>query len=81
VYLERLAATLTAKGGEREKAQLMWAQIYADGDKYSRAKAVTELDALLSTNPAVRANELNAVREAMSLKTFGMLLRDLGIEG
>ena len=39
-YLKRLAAALLAKGGETEKAIVMWGQVYADGDKYSRQKAV-----------------------------------------
>ncbi len=37
-YLPRLAAALLAKGGEQEKAILMWGQAYLAGDKYARAE-------------------------------------------
>ncbi len=80
-YLGRLAATLTAKGGEREKAALMWAQVYADGDKYSREKAVAALDELLPADPAERAAGLAALREAMPAERFDMLRDDLGVGG
>ena len=39
-YVDRLAAVLLGKGGETEKAILLWGQVYAQGDKYSRKKAV-----------------------------------------
>lgn len=47
-YVERLAATLAQKGGEAQKAATMWAQVYADGDKYSKAKAVDALRQILA---------------------------------
>jgi hypothetical protein len=52
-YVERLAAGLTQKGGEAQKAATMWAQVYADGDKYSKAKAVDALRQIL-TSPALK---------------------------
>ena len=36
----RLAAALYQKGHDRQKAMMMWAQVYGQGDKYSRQKAV-----------------------------------------
>jgi tetratricopeptide (TPR) repeat protein len=72
-YLDRLAAVITAKGGETEKAALMWGQIYADGDKYSREKAVAALGELLSSDPARRAEELAALRQTMSAERFDKL--------
>jgi tetratricopeptide (TPR) repeat protein len=48
-YVDRLAAELTQKGGEAEKAATMWAQVYADGDKYSKGKAVDALRQILAS--------------------------------
>lgn len=78
-YLARLAASLTAKGGEREKAALMWAQVYADGDKYSRAKAVAALDALLPADPEERLAGLAALKETMTPERFRSLSRALEV--
>ena len=36
-----------AKAGELEKAVVMWGQVYAAGDKYSRQKAVAGLERIL----------------------------------
>jgi tetratricopeptide (TPR) repeat protein len=47
-YVDRLAATLLQKGGEAEKAATMWAEVYADGDKYSKEKAVTALRQIIA---------------------------------
>ena len=74
IYLDRLAATLTAKGGEREKAALMWAQVYADGDKYSREKAVTALDDLLPEGKEERMRAVAPLAETMPEATFEELL-------
>ncbi len=79
-YLGRLAAVLTAKGGETEKAALMWAQIYADGDKYSREKAVAALDALLPQGREARMRALAPLAETMPATTFEELLAAL-LEG
>ena len=46
-YIQRLAAALLAKGGERQKAILMWGQVYVAGDKYARQKAVDGLEHIL----------------------------------
>jgi hypothetical protein len=73
-YLARLAAVLTAKGGEKEKAALMWAQVYADGDKYSREKAVAALDALLPEGKEERMKAVAPLAETMPEATFEELL-------
>ncbi len=72
-YLGRLAAALAAKGGETEKAALMWAQVYADGDKYSREKAVAALDALLPQGREARMRALAPLAETMPATTFAEL--------
>ena len=73
-YIHRLAATLTAKGGEKEKAALMWAQVYADGDKYSREKAVAALDELLPEGKEERMRAVAPLAETMPEATFEELL-------
>ncbi|MEE4275930.1 MAG: hypothetical protein V2J16_08720 [Thermoleophilia bacterium] len=77
IYLDRLAATLTAKGGETEKAALMWAQVYADGDKYSREKAVAALDGLLPEGKEERMEAVAPLAETMPEATFEELLAAL----
>jgi len=76
-YLARLAATLTAKGGEREKAALMWAQVYADGDEYSRAKAVAALDQILPTEKEARMRALAPLVGTMPPDEFDRLVSAL----
>ena len=76
-YVARLAAVLTAKGGEKEKAALMWAQVYADGDKYSREKAVAALDELLPEAKEERMEAVAALAETMPEATFEELLAAL----
>ena len=56
--MPRLAAELSAKGGDLEKAMAMWGQVYAKGDKYSRQKAVAGLDKILPTDKTARMKAL-----------------------
>lgn len=76
-YLDRLAAVITAKSGETEKAALMWAQVYADGDKYSKKKAVENLDRLLPRGKEARMRAVAPLAETMSQETFDELLERL----
>jgi hypothetical protein len=76
-YIQRLGATLTAKGGEREKAALMWAQVYADGDQYSREKAVAALDELLPEGKDERMRAVAPLAETMPEAIFEELLTAL----
>ena len=75
-YLPRLAAVLLGKGGEREKAILMWGQVYADGDKYSREKAVAG-----STDPArreeARMKAVAPLYDTMPKDEFDALIAEL----
>ena len=73
-YVPRLAAVLTAKGGERHKAILLWAQIYGQGDKYSRQKAVTALDALLPAAKQARMKAVAQLKPFMSASRFDQLI-------
>lgn len=78
-YVPRLAAALLTKTGEREKAVAMWASVYAEGDKYSREKAVRALDGLLAEDTQRRGQQLAAVRAMMSPDVFLQLVSDLGV--
>ncbi len=57
-YVSRLAAVLLGKGGETEKAVLLWGQVYTQGDKYSRKKAVDGLNRIL---PGAKTERMKAV--------------------
>jgi len=76
-YVPRLAAVLTAKGGERHKATLLWAQIYGQGDKYSRQKAVKALDTLLPAEKQARMKAVAQMRPFMSSGRFKQLINSL----
>ena len=45
---------------------LLWAQVYAEGDKYSKERALAEMDALLSKDPDERAAQLEKLRGDVS---------------
>ena len=57
-YIPRLAAALLSKGGKTKKAILMWGQVYAAGDKYSRQKAVDGLSRMLPAQKEARMKAL-----------------------
>jgi len=69
-YVKRLAATLLQKGGEAEKAALMWAQVYVDGDKYARDKAVNALRQIIAdVAPDDRRAKLDFLARLQSMMT------------
>jgi len=76
-YLLRLAAVLAGKGGEEEKAVVMWGQVYAGGDKYSRQKAVAGLDRILPKDKAARMKAVAPLQSTMSEKDFEALIAEL----
>jgi len=76
-YLKRLAAVLLGKGGETQKAILMWGQVYAEGDKYSRQKAVDGLDRILPTDKAARMKTVASLRVTMPRQEFEALTAEL----
>ena len=76
-YLLRLAAVLAGKGGEEEKAVVMWGQVYAGGDKYVRQKAVTELDSILPKDKAARMKAVAPLSQTMPQAEFEALLAEL----
>ncbi len=76
-YLDRLAAALLAKGGEREKAVLMLGQAYLAGDKYAREKAVTGLKYILPEDKEARMRALAPLYDTMPKAEVDMLIAEL----
>jgi len=76
-YLLRLAAVLAGKGGETEKAALLWGQVYVAGDKYSRQKAVDGLDRILPTDKAARMKAVAPLYGTMPKADFEALIAEL----
>jgi hypothetical protein len=73
----RLAADLYQKGHDREKAIMMWAQVYGQGDKYSREKAVAALDQLLPRDKTARMKAVAALRDLMTPAEFNDFIADI----
>jgi hypothetical protein len=76
-YLLRLAAVLSAKGGEDQKAILMWGQVYLAGDKFSRRKAVDGLDRILPKDKTARMKAVAPLYETMPQAEFEALTAEL----
>lgn len=76
-YIPRLAAALLAKGGEQEKAVIMWGQVYADGDKYARQKAVDGLTRILPTDKGARMKALAPLVDTMPKAELDQLVAEL----
>jgi len=76
-YLLRLAAVLSGKGGDLEKAVTMWGQVYAAGDKYSRKKAVDGLERILPTDKQARMKAVAPLVDTMPKADFEALIAEL----
>ncbi len=76
-YLPRLAAILAAKGGDTEKAIVMWGQAYMGGDKYAQERAVEELDELLPEEKGARMKALAPLYGTMPQDQFDALIAAL----
>jgi tetratricopeptide (TPR) repeat protein len=76
-YLARLAAVLATKGGDDEKAVLMWGQAYLAGDKYSQQRAVDELDKILPEEKGSRMKALAPLYGTMPEAEFNALVAEL----
>lgn len=76
-YLPRLAAALLVKGGEEEKAVLMWGQAYLAGDKYARQKAVEGLERLLPQEEEARMKALAPLVDTMPKAELDQLIAEL----
>jgi len=76
-YLTRLAAVLAARGGDTEKAIVMWGQAYMGGDKYAQRRAVDELDKLLPKEKGARMKALAPLYGTMPQDQFEALIAQL----
>ena len=76
-YLPRLAAALSAKGGDEEKAILMWGQAYLAGDEYARQKAVDGLAGILPVDKEARMRAVAPLNETMPKAEFEALVAEL----
>jgi hypothetical protein len=76
-YLPRLAAVLASKGGDEQKAILMWGQAYLAGDKYARRRAVNELDRLLPGEKQARMKAVAPLYGTMPKAAFDTLIAEL----
>jgi hypothetical protein len=76
-YLLRLAAVLSGKGGDLEKAVTMWGQVYMAGDKYSRQKAVVGLERILPKDKTARMKAVAPLYDTMPKADFEALVTEL----
>jgi tetratricopeptide (TPR) repeat protein len=76
-YIPRLAAVLATKGGDQEKAVLMWGQAYLAGDKYARKRSVNELNKILPAEKGARMKALAPLYGTMPQAEFDALIAEL----
>jgi tetratricopeptide (TPR) repeat protein len=76
-FVRRLAAGMLLRGGETEKAILMWGQIYAQGDKYSKNKAIESLDYMLPKEKEARMKAVAPLYRTMPRAAFYELVAAL----
>jgi hypothetical protein len=76
-WVPRVAAALLAKGGEAQKAALLWAQIYGSGDRYSQQKAVAALDQILPKQKQARQQAVALLQPMMTSARFTQLIVEL----
>jgi hypothetical protein len=76
-YIPRLAAVLATKGGDEQKAVLMWGQAYLAGDKYARKRAVKELDKILPSEKGARMKAVAPLYDTMPEAQFNDLIAEL----
>ncbi|HEY5474632.1 MAG TPA: hypothetical protein VIK32_15775 [Candidatus Limnocylindrales bacterium] len=76
-FMPRLAANMLSKGGEREKAIVMWGPIYSEGDKFARTKAVVSLNGLLPKGKAARMKAVAPLSGTMPKADFEALIAEL----
>jgi hypothetical protein len=76
-YIPRFAAILLTKGGDKQKAILLWAQVYGEGDKYTRQKAVAAIDDLLPKEKQARMKAIAPTSAMMTPVEFEQFLADV----
>lgn len=76
-FMPRLVAGMLRRGGEREKAIIMWGPIYTEGDKFARQKTVESLETLLPKGKAARMKAVVPLYQTMPKDAFQELLAEL----
>jgi hypothetical protein len=76
-WVPRVAASLLAKGGEAEKAALLWAQVYGSGDRYAQQKAVEALNQILPKQKEARMHAVAKLAMMMTPAQLNALVADL----
>lgn len=76
-YVSRVAARLLGEGGRLDEAIALYAETYATGDKYSRAKAIAGLDRILPQDATQRERALAGARDLMAPGVYDQLVRAL----
>ncbi len=76
-FMPRLVAGMLRRGGEREKAVLMWGPIFTEGDKFAREKAVASLDYLLPKGKEARMKAVAPLYQTMPKADFEALTAEL----
>jgi len=76
-HIDRLIAVMLGKGGETEKAIIMWGQVYADGDELARQKAVDGLNRILPEEKVARMKAAAPLYQTMSKEAADALVAEL----
>jgi len=76
-FVPRLAAELATRGNQTQTAIDLWTQVYCQGDKYSRQKAVTALDGLLPAGKVARERAVARLEPTVPRSLFAQFVADL----
>jgi len=76
-FVSRLAAELAAKANDKQTAIDLWTQVYIQGDKYQRQKAVSALDKLLPAGKIAREKAVAGLESAVPKGLFGQFVAAL----
>jgi len=76
-FVSRLAAELATKANDKQTAIDLWTQVYIQGDKYQRQKAVTALDQLLPAGKIAREKAVAGLENAVPKGLFAQFVADL----
>ena len=76
-FVPRLAAELATRGNETQTAIDLWTQVYCQGDKYARAKAVIALNRLLPTAKVARERAVAQLEPTVPRALFAQFVADL----
>jgi len=76
-FVPRLAAELATKGSATQTAIDLWTQVYCQGDRYARQKAVTALDKLLPADKVAREKAVARLEPTVPRPLFAQFVADL----